>query len=108
MSDEDFTICVLNNLTEDYDVDLDGMETRLMLQENDPNKLTIEDVHDKLSGRYDRIREQIANHKDWLIADKTGMAAYSKQCKRIYGKCGKYGHHRRNCQQNKKMGSNFR
>ena len=31
MSDEDFMIHVLNNLTEDYDVVLDGMESRLML-----------------------------------------------------------------------------
>ena len=44
MSDEDFMIHVLNNLTEDYDVVLDGMESRLMLNENNPNKLTIEDV----------------------------------------------------------------
>jgi len=58
MSDEDFMIHVLNNLTEDYDVVLDGMESRLMLNENDPNKLTIEDVRDKLSGRFDRIRER--------------------------------------------------
>ena len=50
MSDEDFMIHVLNNLTEDYDVVLDGLESRLMLNENDPNKLTIEDVRDKLSG----------------------------------------------------------
>ena len=49
MSDEDFMIHVLNNLTEDYDVVLDGLESRLMLNENDPNKLTIEDVRVKLS-----------------------------------------------------------
>ena len=76
ISDEDFMIHVLNNLTEDYDVVLDGMESRLMLKENDPNKLTIEDVRDKLSGRYDRIRERIAKHGDGPITDKTGMAAY--------------------------------
>ena len=69
--------------------------------------MTLEDVRDKLSGCFKRIREQIANHKDWLIADKTGMAAYSKQYKRVYGKCGKYGHHRMNCQQNKKNGFKF-
>ena len=108
MSDEDFTICVLNNLTEDYDVDLDGMETRLMLQENDPNKLTIEDVHDKLSGRYDRIREQIANHKDGPITDKIGMAAYpnSKQYKGICGKCGEYAS-QQECTHNKRDGFKF-
>ena len=44
MSDEEFMIHVLNNLTEEYDVVLGGMESRLMLKENDPRKLTIEDV----------------------------------------------------------------
>ena len=50
MSDEDFMIHVLNNLTEEYGVVLDKMESRLMLKEDNPNKLTIEDVRDKLSG----------------------------------------------------------
>ena len=34
-------IPVLNNLTEDYDVVLDGTESKLMLKENDPNTLTM-------------------------------------------------------------------
>ena len=104
MSDEDFMIHVLNNLTKDYDVVLDGMESRLMLKENDPNKLSIEEVRDKLSGRYDRVRERIANHKDGPITDENDMAAYSKQYKGICGKCGEYGHHSRNCPQNKPDG----
>ena len=107
MSDEDFMIHVLNNLTEDYDVVLDGMESRLMLKENDPNKLTIEDVRDKLSGRYDRICERIAKHGDGPITDETGMAAYMKQYKGICGKCGEYGHHSKNCPQNERNGFKF-
>ena len=35
MSDEDSMIHVLNNLIEKYDAVLDGMESRLMLKEND-------------------------------------------------------------------------
>ena len=38
MSDEDFMIHVLNNLTEEYGVVLDKMESRLMLIENDLKK----------------------------------------------------------------------
>ena len=58
----------------------DEMESKLMLKENDPNKLTIEDVWDKLGGRFDsRIHGQITNHKDGPITNETGMAAYSKQ-----------------------------
>ena len=49
MTDQDFMIHVLNNLPEQYDVVLDGMESRLMLGDGDPNKLTIEDVRDKLN-----------------------------------------------------------
>ena len=63
MSDEDFMIHVLSNLTKEYDVVLDVMERRLMLKVDRPNKLTIEDVQDKLSERFDEIREKIANHK---------------------------------------------
>ena len=87
MPDEYFMIHVLNNLTEEYDVILDGMENRSMLKENDQNELTIEDVRDKLSGRYGRVREQIAKHEDGPITDETGMAAYTKQSKGIFGKC---------------------
>ena len=87
MSDEDSMIHVLNNLIEDYHVVLDGIKSRLLLNKNNPNKLTIEDVRDKLSGQYNKIREQIANNKDGSITDKTGMAAYCKQYKGICGKC---------------------
>ena len=100
-------IHVLNNLTEEYDVVLDGMESRLMLKENDPNKLTIEDVRDKLSGRYDRICERIAKHRDGHITDGTGMTAYTKQYKGICGKCGEYGHHSKSCPQNERNGFKF-
>ena len=71
-----------------------------MLKDKNPNKLTIEDVGDKLSERFDRIREQVANHKDGPITDEISMAAYSMQYKDICGKCGEYGHHSRNCLQN--------
>ena len=58
MTDQDFMIHVLNNLPEQYDVVLDGMESRLMLKDEDPNKLTIEDVRAKLNSRFDRIDER--------------------------------------------------
>ena len=107
MSDEDFMIHVLNNLTEDYDVVLDGMESRLMLNENDPNKLTIEDVRDKLSGRFDRIRERSEKEKDSSWVTEEALAAYTKQYKGICGKCGEYGHHSRICPQNEPNGFKF-
>ena len=79
MLDKDLVIHILNNLTEEYEVILGWMESRLMLKENDPNKLTIEDVQDKLSGGYDRICERIAKYEDGTITDKIGMVANTKK-----------------------------
>ena len=43
-------IHVLNSLNKEYYVILDGMQSRLMmLNENNSNKLAIEDAQDKLS-----------------------------------------------------------
>ena len=75
---------------------------RLMLQEKDPNKLTIEDFWDKW-----QHSQKHANHKNGPITDETGMAAYSEQYKGICSKCGKFGHHSRNSQQNKQDSFTF-
>ena len=87
---------------------LDGMESRLMLNENDPNKLTIEDVRDKLSGRFDRICERSEKEKDSSWVTEEALAAYTKQYKGICGKCGEYGHHSRICPQNEPNGFRFK
>lgn len=95
MSDMDFMIHVLNNLPELYDVVLDGMESRLMLADGDANKLTIEDVRDKLNNRYERIdeREKID------LTEEKGLKAgvFKGNCY----KCGEYGHCGRNCPNDK-------
>ena len=44
MKDLDFMIHILNNLSEQYGVVLDRMESRLMLADNDASKLFIEDI----------------------------------------------------------------
>ena len=49
MSDMDFMIHILNNLSDVYDVVLDSMENRLMLPNSNPSKLTIEDAREKLN-----------------------------------------------------------
>ena len=49
MTDQDFVIHILNNLPELYIVVLYGMESRIILKDNDPNKLTFE--------RFERIAE---------------------------------------------------
>ena len=51
MSDKKFMVKVLNNLTPEYDVILDGLENRLELDPSDPNALTIDAIRDKLNNR---------------------------------------------------------
>ena len=69
MSDLDFMIHVLNNLPEEYDVVLDGLENRLMLPESDSNKLTIENIRDKLNNRYERIK-----HTDYEFGEEKALS----------------------------------
>ena len=103
MSDQDFMIHILNNLPESYDVILDGMESRLMLPDSDPNKLTIENIRDKLNSRFERIANSESARED-----EQALAAYSKQYKGRCSKCGEYGHKSRDCEDDKKGGSSFK
>ena len=80
MSDQDYMIHILNNLPESYDVILDGMESRLMLPDSDPNKLTIENIRDKLNSQFERIAKNESaaekTSKHWqLIASNTRVDA---------------------------------
>ena len=103
MSDQDFMIHILNNLPESYDVILDGMESRLMLPDSDPNKLTIENIRDKLNSRFERIAKNESARED-----EQALAAYSKQYKGRCSKCGEYGHKSGDCKDDKKGGSSFK
>ena len=57
VSDEDFMIHVLNNLPEEYDVILDGLENRLTA--TGENALTIDLIRKKLNQRYEK--EKVLN-----------------------------------------------
>ena len=50
VSDEDFMIYLLNNLSKEYDVILNGLENCLMA--TGENALTIDSIHEKLNHRY--------------------------------------------------------
>ena len=58
MLDQDFMIHILTNLTEEDDVVLGGMESRLILDKWDPNKLTIEDIQENLNNWAEWIRKR--------------------------------------------------
>ena len=79
VSDEDFMIHVLNNLPEEYDVILDGLENHLTATRDDA--LTIDSIRKKFNHRYKKIERR------------------KSECQR----CGKYGHKPGNqrCSENK-------
>ena len=81
---KDFIIHVLNNLTEEYDVVLDGLVNHST--SFGPVVLTIEVIYDKLTQWYNEI---------WTKKEKKAkkaLAAYGKQFNDDCQKCGKFGH----------------
>jgi hypothetical protein len=102
MNDQDFMIHILNNLPESYDVILDGMESRLMLPDSDPSKLTIENIRDKLNNRFERItKNELAKEEEHTLA------AFNKQYKGRCSNCGEYGHKSGDCKDKRKGNPTF-
>ena len=66
ISERELMVKILNNLPSEYDVVLDGLETRLN-NASGTDGLTLEDVREKLSTRYERIK---ANEEDELNSSK--------------------------------------
>ena len=100
MSDLDFLIHVLNNLPDEYDVVLDGMEERLMLKDSDPKKLTIGDMRDKLNNRFERLKERSKEkngHDDATHYEAAFYTTFKGNC----SKCGKQGHKGTDCPGNR-------
>ena len=54
ISDRDLMVKILNNLPAEYDVILDGLETRL--NKSGDEALTLEEIREKLGTRYERIK----------------------------------------------------
>ena len=96
MSDLGCMIRVLNNLPEPYDVVLDDMEGRLVLEESDDSHLTIEDIRAKLSNRYEQVDDR-EHEKGDVENNKALYAGGSSQYKGSCNKCGKYGHKGTEC-----------
>ncbi len=49
MTDCDLMIHIMNNLPEQYGPIVDNLEIRLMKKDDDPEKLTLDDLREKLS-----------------------------------------------------------
>ena len=78
-------IRVLDNCSKKYDAVLDRMERRLMLNDNNPKQLIIEDVWDKLSGRFDRISERGTSARDGPITEEIAESAFTAFMKQHKG-----------------------
>ena len=96
MSDLGCMIRVLNNLPEPYDVVLDDMESRLVLEESDDSHLTIEDIRAKLSNQYERLDDR-KHENDIAQNDEAQYAGGPNQYKGGCNKCGKYYHEETEC-----------
>ena len=91
---------------------LDGMESRLMLTDNDPQKLTLDEVLEKLNNRYERKHDHDDddassngdpdNHVLVSLNDDTEAAfvAFMKKVKGTCNRCGKCGHKGADCHSN--------
>ena len=86
VSDEDFMICILNNLSKEDDVILDGLENHLMATGDDA--LTIDSIRKKMNHRYNKIKCK----KEEEIEKEKALGVHDKQYKQRCRKCGKYGH----------------
>ena len=98
ISDQDFLLHILNNLPKEYDVVLDGLESRL--DETGDKALTLEIVCEKLSQRYVRIKKEVVDddndgreHERALFAKDWHPPQFKGTCH----KCGKYGHKGSDC-----------
>ena len=84
MSKQTLMIHILNNVPEEYDVVLDRMEDKLCLKDDNDNKLTVEDIHNKLSDRYKKLK-----NKHYENTKKKALVAYqsSRKGMRNYADC---------------------
>ena len=71
-----------------------------MLPDGDPNKLTIEDVRDKLNNRFERMDERESQSKQEMA-----FANFAKQFKGTCNNCGQYGHKGVDCPKGPVQGS---
>ena len=79
-------IHILNNLPEEYDVILDGLENRLTVIGE--NALTIDTIREKLNHRYEKFK----NKKEEKHEKEKALSGYNKQYKQQCQRCGMYGH----------------
>jgi hypothetical protein len=89
ISDTQFLLHIMNNLTPEYENQINLHEQRI---DDDFNPLSIEDLREELNLRYERLncRKRDENHNDWQDQDRALYAGgqFNGKCRL----CGKIGH----------------
>ena len=98
ISEKDLMVKVINNLPEEYDVVVDGLENKLSLSGDEA--LTVEKMKDKLNDRYQRILDHKEEDKRIEEVRDVALAAYfPKKARRLQAcnKCGSLNHKAQDC-----------
>jgi hypothetical protein len=92
MTDDHFMLHIVNNLTKDYERQVEAMEDKIAA---DTNPLTIEEMREILVLRFERLNDKQDSDDDNANADHALIA--SGQFKGRCRACGKYGHKSVDC-----------
>jgi hypothetical protein len=92
MTDDHFMLHIVNNLTKDYERQVEAMEDKIGVE---TNPLTIEEMCAILTLRFERINDKQDSDNENANADHARMAAgqFKGRCRA----CGKYGHKSVDC-----------
>ena len=95
VDDEFLILHILNNLPSDYDNVVENLEERV---DSVTNPLGLEDVRQKLSEKYEkmRLRKKFKDESD----DDEEQALFATKFKGRCNKCGKFGHKAKDCRSN--------
>ena len=100
VDDEALILHILNNLPSEYDNVVENLEERV---DSVINPLGLEDVRQKLSEKYEkmRLRKRFKDDSD----DEDEQALFATKFKGRCNKCGKFGHKAKDCRSNTENGN---
>ena len=94
MSDEDLMIHILNNLPQEYGLQVQKIEGNI---NQDDKLLELEQVQSTLSLKFERLNVYNKDNTDDEEIEKTSVTSKFKGC---CNNCGKYGHKKQDCRIN--------
>jgi len=94
ITDEDMFIHILNNVPEEYDMEVKMLETKM---EDMIDPLTLQMIRDQLNLRYMRLKKRENGNNDDDTKEKEDTALFTNQFKGRCNYCGKIGHKAAKC-----------